>query len=94
MKKVSHEIEKLGVDRVKIKTLFRDRFKRPALVSIERHRVENPESSVLIDGDPKEVTDLMHGLAEIAWDMGWRPRGLSTVVGMVVQQYKLPPEQL
>jgi hypothetical protein len=32
----------------------------------------------------------MSGLADIAWDMGWRPGGLSGSLARVVETYKIP----
>jgi len=94
MKRVQHEVERLGNDKLKIKALFRDNFKRPAHVAISRSVSEAQTPSEVIHGDVKEVTDIMYSLAEIAWEMGWRPQGLAPVVGMVIQQYKLPKGEL
>lgn len=97
MKRISHEVEKHGVDNIKVKALFRDRFKRPVNLKIETFRGPEgspPTEKEVFQGDPMEVNGILAGFAEIAWENGWRPRGLDIVVGMVVKQYKLPPEEL
>jgi hypothetical protein len=89
MKRIEHETSRRG-DRVEVKGLFRDNFKRPASVSITTSTHETPMSRPVIEGDVRDVTTTMFSLAEIAWDMGWRPAGLGPTLAAVVERFKLP----
>lgn len=89
MKRIEHEISRNG-DRVTIKGLFRDRFKRPGSVLIGTERHETPAPRTLIEGDVRDVQNTMFAMAEIAWDMGWRPAGLGPTLAAVVERFQLP----
>ena len=89
MKRLGHVISRVG-DRVTIKSMWRDRFKRPATVSIAKSTEEIAVERVLIDGDVKDVNETMFGIAEIAWGMGWRPAGLGPTLAAVVERFQLP----
>ena len=89
MKRIGHDISRVG-DRVTIKALWRDRFKRPATVNISKTTEEIQVERTLIDGDVKDVTETMFGIAEIAWGMGWRPAGLGPTLAAVVERFQLP----
>jgi hypothetical protein len=90
MKRIEHEVVRHPGDRMELKAIFRDRFKRPASVSITTSTHETPTSRLVYQADAKEVTDTMFALAEIAWDMGWRPAGLGPTLAAVVDRFKIP----
>ncbi len=89
MKRIEHEVERTG-DKVTIKALWRDKFKHPASVTITTEKHETPMSRLLITGDVVDVRNTLHGLAQIAWDQGWRPLGLGPVLARIVETYKEP----
>jgi len=70
-------------------------MRRPAQVSVTWGHLEHPskEPQLLADGDVKETTDILFAIAEMAWEMGWRPRGLMGTVAGFIQQYKIPPQE-
>ena len=47
----------------------------------------------LIEGDTKQVTDVLFAIAETAWSMGWRPRGLAGTLAQVCTSFKIPPPE-
>ena len=65
-------------------------MRRPARVSLALHKGQLPEaeSDVLVVGESHEVYTMLSGLADIAWDMGWRPSGLPGQVAQFIQNYK------
>jgi hypothetical protein len=89
MKRIEHEVERNG-DRVIVKALWRDTFKKPASVRITTEKHETPMARVLIDADVRVVRNTLNGIAQIAWDMGWRPLGLGPVLARIVETYKEP----
>jgi hypothetical protein len=68
-------------------------MRRPAKVNISFGKLEAPASAEqpMIEGDVKEVTDVMFAIAELAWESGWRPRGFPGALAAFAQHYKLPP---
>jgi hypothetical protein len=68
-----------------------DQMKRPTYVSVSFDKNNfNEEEKPLIEGDPGDVAYVMNGIAQIAWDSGWRPSGLAETVMSVVRNYKQP----
>lgn len=90
MKRIEHAVERHPGDRVELKGLFRDRFKKPASVTITTEVHDTPMLRPIMQADAKEVNDTMFALAEIAWDMGWRPMGLGPTLAAVVTRFKIP----
>lgn len=90
MKMSQLEIENLPGGKVKVEAQFRDRLKRPAGVSVSLRKGElAPQgSSMVLEGDLHEVASTMYCLAEVAWNMGWRPPGLGPTLMNVVDNYK------
>jgi len=95
MKLHTHSKERLGNDTIRIKARWTDKMRRPAHVSVTFGPLETPNSSEqnVIEGDIKEVMNSMYALAEVAWDLGWRPRGFPGALAAFAQQYKLPPSE-
>jgi hypothetical protein len=89
MKKLSHEISRKG-DAVKVEANWRTRMRTPAKVAVVADNQSTSKDSTLAEGEAADVFDTLSGIAELAWDMGWRPRGLDLVVSGVVKSYKIP----
>lgn len=93
MKLLNHKIERKG-DKVSLSGRWRDELRRPASVSLhfERGNASLTEAETPIaEGEVKDVTGALFALADIAWEMGWRPRGLMGKVAHTIESYKLPP---
>ena len=94
MKKIKHNIQRVG-DNQTVVAAWRTRMRTPATVKIDSGKAPDGvayHEDTLIHGDAAEVFDTLSGIAEIAWEMGWRPRGLDAVVSGVVKSYKIPTE--
>ncbi len=89
MKRIEHEVERNG-DKVTVKALWRDTFKKPGSVKITLEKHETQTLRPVISADAVVVRNVLWGLAQIAWDMGWRPLGLGPVLARVVETYKEP----
>jgi len=83
-------------DKTILSAQWRDGQKRPAAVEIKLLKGEMAplpdQVPDMLEGDVKDVTGVMFGLADIAWSMGWRPRGLMGTVAHTIEAYKLPPD--
>jgi len=90
MKMSNLDVQSLPGGKVKVVAEFRDRLKKPAGVSVSLSKGElAPQgSSTVLAGDLHEVTTTMYCLAEVAWNMGWRPPGLGPLLANVVDNYK------
>ena len=92
MRLVNKNIERKG-DQLKVSALFRDHMRRPVTVHATTDRGEGNEiNSCVMEGSVRDVTGTMFSLAEIAWDMGWRPKGLAGTLARVIETYKEPTE--
>lgn len=70
-----------------------DEMRRPANVEIIVERGPDvPSSGLVIEGNEKDVAGILFSLADIAWGMGWRPRGLMAKVMATMESHRLPPE--
>lgn len=85
------EIRAPGQDFV-VEGYFVNNFRRPQSVKIEfgPAATEAEAKGTVISGDRFEVWYKMAAMAEIAWNMGWRPNGLVPTVDAVVKQYQIP----
>lgn len=94
MRMTKHEIEKKGNGECMIKAAWIDQMRRPMEVRISVTRGELAEDGVhtLVRDTPEDVAAIMFAQAEIAWGMGWRPRGLLGAIPQFIQAFKLPPE--
>lgn len=94
MKLVTHEIQKQQNGTVAVKAQWRDQMRRPANVEIVTKVGDLASDGVntLVAGDAEDVAKTLFAMAEIAWGMGWRPRGLMGSVAQFIQGFKLPPE--
>lgn len=91
MKRISSNVERTG-DNIKIKGLFRSKWKKPAKISVVTEELEMATESTVIEGDAKEVFSAVSSVAEIAWEMGWRPAGLVPMLSHVINNFKLPKD--
>ncbi|MQB00184.1 MAG: hypothetical protein GEU78_07820 [Actinobacteria bacterium] len=92
MKLLSHSVARRG-DELSVHGSFRDGMKRRAGVKIviEKGQEITGETPV-ISGEIRDVHGVLNGFAEIAWLLGWRPRGLMGSLARQVETYKIPPE--
>lgn len=88
MKRVKSEIERKG-DQTKVKALFRTKWKKPGHVEIVLKAQDDPSLGTVIEGDSKEINDVLGALAEIAWDNGWRPPGLVPMMAHLISNFKM-----
>lgn len=94
MKLKSHSVSRGPNDVMSVKATWNDRFRKPA--SVELVLTMNSDASgldnTLASGDAKDVAGAIFGIAEIAWNMGWRPEGFVNAVMGVVAAHKVPPK--
>lgn len=93
MKLTSNRIERMPNDKTRVVAGWRDRMRRPANVEMKLTvgSLAREGEVVLVEGDSLEVTEVFFALADMAWEMGWRPRGLVGSLANYVQGFKLPP---
>jgi hypothetical protein len=89
MKKIQSNVQRTG-DHVRVTAAWQTRMRTPATVEIQTGKQQLASEGLLIEGEAADVRDTLAGLAELAWDMGWRPLGLDHVLGHVVRAYELP----
>lgn len=94
MKLIDHSATRRGNAEMKMTARWADNMRRPAQVRISWGPLESPtaEPQPLIDGDVKQCTDILFSIADLAWGLGWRPKGLPGTVAAFIQQYKIPQE--
>lgn len=91
MKLSGYSSERTG-DQVKITGTFRDAMRNPAGVKVVFEKgAENP-SPIIASGNVRDVHGAIFAFADIAWGLGWRPRGLMGATARLIETYKLPPE--
>lgn len=92
MKLTKKNIERKG-DVVRVTTDWVDRQRRPAGVNITITKGMEVTNDVLMEGNVTDVDGIMNSIAQMAWERGWRPRGLMGAVARFVEVYKIPPEE-
>ena len=92
---VNHRTEQTA-DRTTIWADWKSRFHQPADVAITLAPIrqggygpQNP--AILLTGDTKDVHGAIFGCAEIAWGLGWRPRGMMPAVMNLITGFKILP---
>jgi len=96
MKLKKHVVRTGNHNRLHIDAQWTDKMRRPAQVQIQIFKASQPSdlpSEVLIEDDVKEGTDVLFAIADMAWELGWRPRGLAGTMAGLVTNYKLPPQE-
>jgi hypothetical protein len=90
MKIIHHHIDRKG-DHLKITGPAVDRLRRPGKIEVTTVKDVRPGTEgVIIEGDAADVTDTMFALANIAWNMGWRPAGLTEALTGTLRDLKTP----
>jgi len=94
MRLIKHEITKAPNGRTVIKGEWRDQMRRPVQVetTITSGDLAQDGAHTLVEGSTEDVSSIMFAQADLAWAMGWRPRGLLGAIPQFIQGYKLPPE--
>jgi len=94
MRLIKHDVERKQNGRVAVVAQWRDQMRRPAnvMTKVVTGELASDSAVTLVEGSAEEVAGIMFAQAEIAWDMGWRPRGLIASLAGYVQGFKLPPE--
>ena len=94
MKLVSHEnLQSSQPGHVRVSAQWRDQMRNPLNVEIviKRGTLAQDGARTLAEGDAGDIAKMMGEFANIAWEMGWRPRGLLASLPAFVQAFKLPP---
>ena len=95
MKLKQHKINRLNNDRMVIDAEWTDRMRRQSHVTVAIHTSPDPSSlpqGPLMDTTLGEGMDVLYSLAEMAWETGWRPRGLAGTMAAMVVNFSIPPE--
>lgn len=95
MKLKTHSIDKQPNNRLRVLARWTDEMRRPADVKmvVKRNLPDLDGDNTLVEADERDVRDAVFGIADIAWEMGWRPAGLPGTVANLIQTYKLPPKE-
>ncbi len=95
MKLLSHEHETKGTKTI-LKTQWQDHMRRPIEVKVTKEDSfanAGPRNTIETES-MAHMFGMVSGFAEIAWSMGWRPRGLVATVNHVVTNYKEPKREI
>lgn len=93
MKLAKWEIEKRPNDKARLKVSFKSKMRQPAVFKLTKGTADDYEPFEMFEDDRGELTGFLFAIAEIAWDCGWRPRGLVATLAHVATNYKEPPEE-
>ncbi len=95
MHKTTHTVTRNG-DKLTLTARWLDGLKRPAAVQINilkgDHAPLANTDAVIVQGDVGDVDGILIALADIAWQRGWRPRGLIGLIASQIEKYKIPPD--
>lgn len=93
MKLVQHAKQRLPNGDLRITAQFRDQMRRPMGVEVKTMVGDlAPVGEVILaEGAPEDMAKMFGEFANIAWEMGWRPRGLMGALPQFIQSFKLPP---
>lgn len=89
-RRVVARIERRG-DKAKLVGHFISTFKRPQELKITLGNdidLTGPSSGSIMEGSTGDVGNVLNGLAQVAWDNGWRPAGLGAYLGAAVAAFK------
>lgn len=92
MKRIEHEVERTA-DRVTIKAVWADKMRNRRNVTVSISAAQDQRTSIvpaMLTGDVRDVSGVLNGIAQIAWDQGWRPAGLGATLAAVVERFKEP----
>lgn len=95
MHKTTHTIKRKG-DKVSLTAQWLDGLKRPAAVTLSIQKGELAplpnQDSLIIEGSVGDVDGVLTAIADIAWERGWRPRGLIGLIASQIEKYKIPAD--
>ncbi len=78
-------------DNVQISANWLNRFRKPAYVKLAISATPfGSQEDLLFAGDTKDAHGLLFGMAQLAWNMGWRPSGLLETTMECIRSYKIP----
>ncbi|MCP4899889.1 MAG: hypothetical protein GY906_23220 [bacterium] len=85
------EIISSGPD-LEVRGHYVNNFRRPCAFSINVDQKSSVDEArgVVLQGDRFEVWHKLAAIAEVAWNLGWRPGSLVGAVDNVVKNHKLP----
>ena len=87
MKMTEQHVERTG-DKISVFGTFVNKWRKPARISIAIEEGWTPVP--VISGDVKETVETVNCIAQIAWDMGWRPAGLAGALNHIILNHKIP----
>lgn len=88
MKLKSSSVTRKG-DLVTVRANWITRFRQPAYVKISITEEGHPHEGLLVDGDVIDTHGLLFGIAQIAWNIGWRPAGLLEATMETIRSHKV-----
>ena len=92
MKLQSFRTERHGGDKWRLFMTATNRMRRPVAISVKYAAIDSPDNlPATMDCCEKDGPELLFAFAEIAWKLGWRPRGLVGASAALVQNFKIPP---
>lgn len=92
MKLRGWEKNRRGGDNTVITARWTDQMRRPRVVKLSVEEDESGAGGVLLDLNNWQTKHVLHGLAQIAWNMGWRPVGLDANISHLIANYKAPKQ--
>lgn len=75
-------------EHVVVTATFQNKWRKPSSVKVVVD--DSVPDTTVIQGDVKETIEVLHCLAEIAWNQGWRPAGLVGHIAAVVEKHQIP----
>lgn len=92
MRLIDYTTTNKGGGKLEVKARWLDNLRRPARVQLDFGPLEtaSDEPQLLMTGDSKHVGEVLHAIAEMAWEGGWRPPGFPGSLAAFAINYKLP----
>ena len=91
MKRQYHKVTKAPNSRAIVESAWTNQMREAVHVHLTAEKTPEKGALVLYDAEEADVFHTFSGLAEIAWEMGWRPKGLGEFLGVVIKEFKLAP---
>ena len=80
-------------DNAQLRGHFISKFKRPTTLKIEvGEELEPGLPATIMDGSTEDIGHVLNGLAQVAWDNGWRPNGLGPAITAFMSSWKPPAD--
>jgi hypothetical protein len=90
MKLKTHKIDRLPGHKVVVSGVWTNQMRMPKSVRITCDGEGTGFPETLTEGDEGDVFNTLSGMAQIAWEMGWRPEGLANATAGLIAAYRLP----